>query len=107
MGFWYTLILLLLYIFHVVEALDAVPWIFVEIVCTALISLLYLISSIIVVISIYAAHIIAGIFGFFTLLLYLFDLGWKYRMYLRGGVAQGSINHSSPPPPAPSTVYPA
>jgi hypothetical protein len=57
MGFWYTLILLIFYVCHVIEKFYGLPWLRAELVCTGLMVILYIIASIIVVVTPYVAQV--------------------------------------------------
>lgn len=47
-GFWFSLILLFLYMFHVVEKFYKLPWVHIEMVTYAILAIMLLISSILV-----------------------------------------------------------
>lgn len=47
-GFWFSLIMLVLYLFHVVEKFYKLPWVQIEMVVYAVLAVLYLIASILV-----------------------------------------------------------
>ncbi len=57
MGFWYTLILLIFYVCHVIEKFYGLPWLRAELVCTGLMVILYIIASIIVVVTPFVAQV--------------------------------------------------
>lgn len=47
-GFWFSLLLLVMYLFHIVEKFYKLPWVQIELVAYAILALLYLIASILV-----------------------------------------------------------
>lgn len=47
-GFWFSLIILVMYLFHIVEKFYKLPWVHIEMVAYAVLAVLYLIASILV-----------------------------------------------------------
>jgi len=90
-GWWYTLVMLLLFLFHVPEKFYTLPWLPVEIGATCLICLLYFISSLMVVLVNNATYTVAGIFGFITLAVYAYGGYLKFVAWKNGELAQGTL----------------
>lgn len=93
-GFWYTLIMLFLFLFHVPEKFYRMPWLPVEIGVNVLVGLMYFIASIMAILVPDAVHTIAGIFGFVTLAGYAYGGYLKFNQYRNGELAQGSLTTS-------------
>jgi hypothetical protein len=87
-GFWVSIILLALYLFHVIEKMPNVPWILAEFVYCSLWTVLYFLASLLIITNggMYAA---AGFFGFGATAIYGADAFFKYQAYQAGEVAQG------------------
>lgn len=60
-GFWTTGILLALYLFHLIEVLYKIPWLKIEFVFCAVLSLLYLIAAAMAVTYAVEAYTAAGV----------------------------------------------
>lgn len=60
-GFWFTGIILVFYLFHIVEKFYKIPWLKIEFVCCALCTLLYVIAASLVVASIVESYKVAGV----------------------------------------------
>ncbi|XP_065335309.1 CKLF-like MARVEL transmembrane domain-containing protein 4 [Cloeon dipterum] len=90
-GFWFTGIMLLLYVFHVAEKFFRIPWLKIELGFCTLWTLLYLIASILCVdyASLDAAFGAAGFFGFCAMFAYGFDAYLKFQAVRSGELAQG------------------
>ncbi|XP_068621387.1 CKLF-like MARVEL transmembrane domain-containing protein 4 [Battus philenor] len=88
-GLWFSGILLLLYLFHVVEKYHKLKWLIIEMIAYAVISFLYLIASTIVVAFGAAAYSAAGFFGYLAMVLYGFDAFLKLKAWRSGELAQG------------------
>ncbi|OWR49837.1 CKLF MARVEL transmembrane domain-containing protein 4 [Danaus plexippus plexippus] len=106
MGLWFTGILLLLYLFHVVEKFHNFMWLKVEMIGCAVLTFLYLIASTIVVAFGSAAYSAAGFFGYLAMVLYGFDSFQKFRDIRAGALAQGECvqtkqQHITTPPALP------
>ncbi|XP_076331326.1 CKLF-like MARVEL transmembrane domain-containing protein 8 [Tachypleus tridentatus] len=111
-GFWITLILLVFYLFHVIEKMSFIPWIRLELAYCGIWTVLSFIAALVVSVKgtqddAWAA---AGFFGFLTMFLYGADTYYKYKAWKRGDPAQGekSIPATTPQPTSPtSPSYPA
>ncbi|XP_074034717.1 CKLF-like MARVEL transmembrane domain-containing protein 4 isoform X2 [Leptinotarsa decemlineata] len=88
-GFWFTGILLALYLFHIVEKLYKIPWVKIEFVFCALWTGLYLIASSLAIAYHVEAYIAAGFFGFCGMVLYGIDAFIKFQAIKNGQLAQG------------------
>ncbi|XP_053599950.1 CKLF-like MARVEL transmembrane domain-containing protein 4 isoform X2 [Plodia interpunctella] len=105
-AFWFSGILLFLYLFHMVEKFYKIPWLKIEFVFCALWTLLYLIAASIAT-SVYDGGYSAGaFFGFAATLAYAIDAFLKWRAVRAGGLAQGArvvskqtTSVERPPPP--------
>ncbi|CAH2065735.1 unnamed protein product, partial [Iphiclides podalirius] len=105
-GLWFSAIMLLLYLFHVVEKYHKLKWLKIEMVACGAIAFLYLIASTIVVAFGSAAYSAAGFFGYLAMVLYGFDAFAKGRAWRGGEPAQGNRvvakqSHVAPPPALP------
>jgi uncharacterized membrane protein len=89
-GFWFTGILLIFYVFHVVERYFRIPWIQIELIFCALWTLLYLIASITVSTVNSGAYTAAAFFGFCAMVAYGYDTWLKFQAHKTGEIAQGS-----------------
>ncbi|KAI8427337.1 hypothetical protein MSG28_001916 [Choristoneura fumiferana] len=91
MAFWFTGLLLGLYLFHLVEKFYKIPWLKIELVFCGLWTFFYLIaSSLVVAWSVISAFAAAAFFGYAAMLAYLIDAYLKYRAVQDGGLAQGT-----------------
>ncbi|CRL00589.1 CLUMA_CG013849, isoform A [Clunio marinus] len=88
-GFWFTGILLIFYLFHVVERYFRIPWIQIELIFCALWTLLYLIASITVSTVNSGAFTAAAFFGFCAMIAYGYDTWLKFNAHRAGEIAQG------------------
>lgn len=107
LGFWYTLIMLFLFLFHVPEKFYGIPWLPVEIGVNVLVGLMYFIASIMAILVPNATHTVAGIFGFITLAGYAYGGYLKFNQYRNGELAQGSLSSSRTTTTTQSSAYPA
>lgn len=98
-GFWFTGIMLVLYLFHIVEKFYRIPWLKIEFVFCALWTFFYLIAASLVAAQSYVseANIVAGIFGFIAMVLYGYDAFLKFQGIRGGAIAQGerTVNKTS------------
>ncbi|CAH0726390.1 unnamed protein product, partial [Brenthis ino] len=106
LGLWFSFILLMMYLFHVVEKYHNFMWLKVEMIACGVLAFLNLISSTIVVAFGSAGYSAAGFFGYLAMVLYGFDAFLKARAMQAGELAQGSrvINkqtHVTTPPALP------
>lgn len=88
-GFWFTGILLVFYLFHVIERFFRIPWIQIELVFCALWTLLYLIAAITVSTVNAGAFTAAAFFGFCAMVAYGYDTWLKFNAHRTGDIAQG------------------
>ncbi|XP_072936295.1 CKLF-like MARVEL transmembrane domain-containing protein 4 [Epargyreus clarus] len=104
LGLWFSLAMLLLYMFHVVERYHKIKWLHVEMVACGAIAFLYLIASTIVVAFGAAAYSAAGFFGYLAMVVYGFEAFLAARAVRAGAPAQGARVAAKPPhalaPPA-------
>lgn len=89
-AFWFTGILLGLYLFHIVEKFYKIPWLKMEFLFCALWTLLYLIASILATTVYDNPHSAAAFFGFVATVAYGLDAFLKWRGVRGGGLAQGT-----------------
>jgi len=94
-AWWYTLIILILFLLHVPEKLYTVPWLPVEIGVTCIITLLYFIASLLTILVSSAAHTVAGVFGFITMGGYAYSGYMKFTAWKNGELAQGSLTRTT------------
>ncbi|CAH0556947.1 unnamed protein product [Brassicogethes aeneus] len=88
-AFWFTGILLALYLFHVIEVSYKIPWLKIEFVFCALWTLFYLIAASLAVSFNHEAYSAAGFFGFCGMVAYGFDAFLKFKSVKEGQLAQG------------------
>ncbi|KAG5674622.1 hypothetical protein PVAND_004576 [Polypedilum vanderplanki] len=88
---WITIMMLLLFLFHIPEKFYTLPWLPVEIGAICLISLLYFIASLIAILKPNAIATIAGLFGFITTAGYFYSGYLKYKQWKSGELAQGTM----------------
>lgn len=60
-GFWFTGVLLVLYLFHIIEKFYKLPWLKIEFVFCALWALMYLIAASLAVSYVLEAFVAAGV----------------------------------------------
>lgn len=90
-GFWFTGILLVFYVFHVVERFFRIPWIQIEMFFCICWSLLYLAASVSVsTVTHSGAYTAAAFFGFCAMVAYGYDSWLKFSAYKNGEIAQGT-----------------
>lgn len=89
-GFWFTGILLVLYIFHVLEKFYKVPWLQIELVFDAVWALLYLIAATLAATFPSNWYAAAAVFGYCAMIIYAYDAFKKYQHYRAGGITQGN-----------------
>ncbi|XP_013787640.1 MARVEL domain-containing protein 1-like [Limulus polyphemus] len=111
-AFWVTLILLIFYLFHVIEKTHIIPWLLVELVYCGVWTIFYLIAALVVSVNgrYDNAWAAAGFFGFVAMLLYGTDTFLKYKAWRTGEIAQGertvTVTTSQTTSPT-SPTYPA
>lgn len=90
-GFWFTGIMLLFYLFHVIEKFYKVPWLKIEFVFCAVWTFFYLLAASLA--ADYGRHDeaygAAAFFGFAAMVVYGFDAYLKFVAVRSGGIAQG------------------
>ncbi|KAJ8729762.1 hypothetical protein PYW08_001343 [Mythimna loreyi] len=106
LGLWFSGILLMLYLFHLVEKYHNVKWLKIEMIGYIVMVFLYLIASTIVVAFGAAAYSAAGFFGYLAMVLYGIDAFLKYNALKAGELAQGhrvtaKQTHVTTPPALP------
>ncbi|CAH1645228.1 unnamed protein product [Spodoptera littoralis] len=106
LGFWFSGILLALYLFHVVEKYHNIKWLKIEMIAYIVMVFLYLIASTIVVAFGAAGYSAAGFFGYLAMVLYGGDAFLKYQALMAGELAQGhrvqaKQTHVTTPPALP------
>ncbi|XP_034829107.1 CKLF-like MARVEL transmembrane domain-containing protein 4 [Maniola hyperantus] len=103
LGLWFSGVLLLMYLFHVVEKYHNFMWLKVEMIACGILTFLNLIASTIVVAFGSAAYSAAGFFGYLAMVVYGFDTFFKTRAIKEGELAQGTrvpakqVHVSTPP----------
>ncbi|XP_023954132.1 CKLF-like MARVEL transmembrane domain-containing protein 4 [Bicyclus anynana] len=90
LGLWWSLALLLLYLFHLVEKYHNFMWFKVELIASGVLAFLYLIASTIVVAFGAAAYSAAGFFGYLAMVVYGCDAFLTARAVQAGELAQGT-----------------
>jgi uncharacterized membrane protein len=88
-GFWFTGILLVFYVFHVIERFFRIPWIQIELIFCAIWTLLYLIAAISVSTVNAGSYTAAAFFGFCAMVAYGYDTWLKFNAHRAGEIAQG------------------
>lgn len=83
-------LMLMFYMFHVVEKFFKIPWLKIEFGFYALWTLLYFIASILAVTFNSAAYTSAGFFGFLATFAYGYDAWSKWSLIQTGAIGQGS-----------------
>lgn len=108
-GWWFTLVMLILYLFHVIEKFYTLPWLPIEIGVICIVSLLYFIASLMVILISDVAHTIAGVFGFITLAVYAYSGFLKFKAWKNGELAQGTLTRSTTTTTSsmPASAFPA
>ncbi|KAF0766341.1 MARVEL domain-containing protein 1 [Aphis craccivora] len=92
-GFWFSLFMLVFYIFHVVECFYKIPWLKIEMIFDVCWPILYLLSasSAAAYTGLHFSYIISLLFGFAAMFAYGYDALLKYQAIQRGEIAQGNI----------------
>uniref|UniRef100_A0A1L8E2T8 Putative member of chemokine-like factor super family n=1 Tax=Nyssomyia neivai TaxID=330878 RepID=A0A1L8E2T8_9DIPT len=89
-GFWFTGIMLLLYLFHVLEKFYKLPWLHIELVFCAIWTLLYALAAGLAAAMGLEAYTAAAFFGFCAMVAYGYDAFLKYKAVQSGQIAQGT-----------------
>ncbi|KAF5281239.1 hypothetical protein FQA39_LY05125 [Lamprigera yunnana] len=88
-GVWVTGILLVFYLFHIIEVCYKIPWIQFEMFFCAIIALCFLIASTMVVVLGEPAFEAGGFFGYCAMVAYIIDAYLKFLAMRAGALAQG------------------
>ena len=91
LAFCFTVIMLVLYLFHFPEKFYTLPWLPIEIGGLFITVLLYFIASFMVILQRDPLHTTAGVFGFATTAIYFYSGYLKYQQYKEGNLAQGTL----------------
>ncbi|OAD57998.1 CKLF-like MARVEL transmembrane domain-containing protein 4 [Eufriesea mexicana] len=90
-GFWFTGILLVFYLFHIVEKFSKIPWLKIEFIFCTIWTAFYLLAA-----SLAADYIryteafgVAAFFGFCAMIAYGYDAWLKFHAARSGALAQG------------------
>ncbi|EFN61419.1 CKLF-like MARVEL transmembrane domain-containing protein 4 [Camponotus floridanus] len=90
-GFWFTGILLVFYLFHIIEKFSRIPWLKIEFVFCTIWTVFYLLAASLA--ADYARHTeafgVAAFFGFCAMVAYGYDAWLKFHAVKSGGLAQG------------------
>ncbi|XP_075213308.1 CKLF-like MARVEL transmembrane domain-containing protein 4 [Lycorma delicatula] len=106
-GFWFSAILLVLYVFHAIEKFHMIPWLKVELIYFLLWALLYLIAATLAaaLTGHSAAFGCAAFFGFCALVVYGYGAFLKYEAIRSGQIAQGERHISKTTSAVTSPAY--
>jgi hypothetical protein len=107
LSWWYTLVMLVFFLFHIPEKYYTLPWLPIEIGAICIITLLYFIASLMVILTSTAVHTVAGVFGFITTAVYAYSGYLKFQAWKNGELAQGSLTHSSTVTQSSPSAFPA
>ncbi|XP_064467479.1 CKLF-like MARVEL transmembrane domain-containing protein 4 isoform X2 [Ornithodoros turicata] len=90
-AFWVTLVLLLFYLFHLIERIKFIPWLLAELIYCGVWALLYFTAAVAAAVKgkWEEALAAAAFFGFVAMALYGADAFFKYKGWKAGDVAQG------------------
>lgn len=90
-GFWFTGIMLVFYLFHIVEKFYRIPWLKIEFVFCAIWTFFYILAASLVADLSYLSegNTVAAIFGFIAMVLYGYDAFIKFMAIRSGEIAQG------------------
>ncbi|KAK1120324.1 hypothetical protein K0M31_012308 [Melipona bicolor] len=90
-GFWFTGILLVFYMFHIIEKFSKIPWLKIEFIFCGLWTIFYVLAA-----SLTAGHATyieafgaAAFFGFCAMVVYGYDAWLKFHASRSGVLAQG------------------
>ncbi|XP_006613089.1 plasmolipin-like [Apis dorsata] len=90
-GFWFTGILLVFYLFHIVEKFSKIPWLKIEFLFCIIWTAFYLLAASLAVD--YAKYIeaygVAAFFGYCAMVVYGYDAWLKFQAIKNGALAQG------------------
>lgn len=90
-GFWFTGILLVLYLFHIVEKFFKMPWLKIECIFCVTWTVFYLLAASLAAdfARVSEAFAVAAFFGFCAMIAYGYDAWLKYNAVRSGALAQG------------------
>lgn len=90
-GFWFTGILLVLYLFHIIEKFSKIPWLKIEFIFCTIWTVFYLLAASLA--ADYARYTeafgVASFFGFCAMVAYGYDAWLKFNAAKSGALAQG------------------
>ncbi|XP_017880418.1 CKLF-like MARVEL transmembrane domain-containing protein 8 [Ceratina calcarata] len=90
-GFWFTGILLVFYLFHIVEKFSKIPWLKIEFIFCVIWTAFYLLAAALA--ADYARYVeafgVAAFFGFCAMVAYGYDAWLKFHAARSGALAQG------------------
>lgn len=90
-GFWVSLVLMLMYLFHAMEKFHVIPWLMIEFGFCALWTLFYFAAGLAAAVEAKwsTALGVAAFFGFSSMVLYGIDAVIKFKGWRAGQLAQG------------------
>ncbi|XP_076763317.1 CKLF-like MARVEL transmembrane domain-containing protein 4 [Xylocopa sonorina] len=90
-GFWFTGILLVFYLFHIIEKFSKIPWLKIEFIFCVIWTAFYLLASALAVDNarFVEAFGAAAFFGFCAMVAYGYDAWLKFQAARSGALAQG------------------
>ncbi|XP_053973509.1 CKLF-like MARVEL transmembrane domain-containing protein 4 [Hylaeus anthracinus] len=93
-GFWCTGILLVFYLFHIVEKFSKIPWLKVEFIYCAIWTAFYLLAAALAAdyAKVVEAFGAAAFFGFCAMVAYGYDAWLKFQGVRSGALAQGQYS---------------
>ncbi|XP_062547892.1 CKLF-like MARVEL transmembrane domain-containing protein 4 [Armigeres subalbatus] len=90
LGFWFSGIMLVFYLFHVCEKFHKIPWLKIEMYFCAAWTLLYMLAASLAAATNVEVYHAAAFFGFCAMVAYGYDAFLKYKAVSSGEIAQGS-----------------
>ncbi|XP_053692274.1 plasmolipin-like [Sabethes cyaneus] len=88
-GFWFTCIMLVFYLFHVCEKFHKIPWLKIVMYFCAAWALVYMLASSFAAATNVKAFQAAAFFGYCAMIAYGYDAFLKYKAVRSGEIAQG------------------
>ncbi|XP_015185152.1 PREDICTED: CKLF-like MARVEL transmembrane domain-containing protein 4 [Polistes dominula] len=90
-GFWFTGVLLVLYLFHIVEKFSKIPWLKIELIFCSIWTIFYLLAASLAADygRIAESFAVAAFFGFCAMVAYGYDAWLKFIAVRSGALAQG------------------
>lgn len=106
-GFWITGTLLALYVFHVVEKFNRIPWLKIEMYFCGALSIFYFAAACVAAtsVSIDPGYGAGAFFGFCATAAYVYDAWLKFNGVRSGACAQGQHPSSKPVSTVTSPAY--